>query len=71
MALVEAEETFILTAHGRPFSSKGFGHKMRDWCDQAKLPQCRSHGLCKLTVTRLAKAECNENTISSLLGWRD
>jgi integrase len=32
--------TFLVTEYGRPFSTKGFGNKMRVWCDQAGLPQC-------------------------------
>ena len=37
--------TFLATEYGRPFTRAGFGGKMRDWCDQAGLPQCSSHGL--------------------------
>jgi integrase len=27
--------TFLVTDYGRPFTEKGIGNKMRDWCDQA------------------------------------
>ncbi len=37
--------TFLLTEHGRPYSTKGFGIRMRDWCDEAGLPLCTAHGL--------------------------
>ena len=41
------ELTFIVTEFNKPFSTKGLGNKMRDWCDQAGLPQCSSHGLSR------------------------
>ena len=38
-------KTFLVTSHGKPFSEDGFGNKMREWCDQAGLPECSAHGL--------------------------
>lgn len=37
--------TFLVTEFGKPFTVNGLGNKMRDWCDQAGLPQCSTHGL--------------------------
>lgn len=37
--------TFLLTSFGAPFSRWGFGNKMREWCNEAGLPQCSAHGL--------------------------
>jgi integrase/recombinase XerD len=34
--------TFLVTAYGKPFTPAGFGNAMRDWCDQANLPQLRA-----------------------------
>ena len=50
----EGQETFLTTEYGKPFSSYGFGNKMRDWCDTAGLKQCSSHGLRKSAATVLA-----------------
>lgn len=50
-------ETYLVTAQGKAFTANGFGNKMREWCDQAELPECTSHGLRKLCLTRLADYE--------------
>ncbi len=47
--------TLIITEYGKPFSVAGFGNKMREWCDAAKLPQCTSHGLRKALTRRAAE----------------
>src|SRR6202043_2167005 len=39
--------SFLETQYGRRFSDKGIGNAMRDWCDQAGLPDCTAHGLRK------------------------
>ena len=59
---------FILSDHGRPFSKKGFGNKMRDWCDQAGLPNCSAHGLRKAAARRFAEAGCSNQQIKSWTG---
>jgi integrase len=62
--------TFLLTARGAPFTKAGFGNWMRDRCDEAGLPQCSSHGLRKLTATRLANAGCSEREIMAVTGHK-
>jgi integrase len=62
--------TFLLTARGAPFTKAGFGNWMRDRCDEAGLPQCSSHGLRKLTATRLANAGCSERQIMAITGHK-
>ena len=52
----EGHDTFLTTEYGKPFSSNGFGNKMRDWCNAAGLKQCSSHGLRKSAATVLAEA---------------
>jgi integrase len=44
-------QTYLVTEYGKPFTSNGFGNKMRDWCDAAKLPHCSAHGLRKAGAT--------------------
>jgi integrase len=62
--------TFLLTERGAPFTQAGFGNWMRDRCDEAGLPQCSSHGLRKLTATRLAELGCSEREIMSITGHK-
>jgi integrase len=70
-ALPAGRLTFILNEYGRAFSAKGLGNKMRDWCDQAGLPECTSHGLRKACCRRLAEAGCSEKQIASISGHTD
>ncbi|MBI0475020.1 integrase [Sphingomonas sp. MA1305] len=60
--------TFLLTEHGRPYSTKGFGNRMRDWCDEAGLPLCTAHGLRKATMRRMAELDMGNQTMKSMSG---
>ena len=51
--------TFIMTEHGAPFTSAGFGGWFRDRCNEAGLKHCSFHGLRKAAATRLANAGCS------------
>lgn len=62
--------TYLVTAHGRPFTRAGFGNRMRDWCDEAGLPQCSSHGLRKAAAERLALLGCSDREIMSITGHK-
>jgi integrase len=63
--------TFLLTERGAPFTAAGFGNWMRDRCDEAGLPQCSSHGLRKLTATRLAElGGCGDREIMAITGHK-
>jgi integrase len=62
------ELTFLVNEFGRPFTSNGFGNKMRDWCDQAGLPHCSAHGLRKATATRLAERGASQHEIMAVTG---
>ena len=59
---------FLLSEHGKPFSRKGFGNKMRQWCDEAGLPQCSGHGLRKAAARRFAEAGCSNQQIKAWTG---
>lgn len=59
---------FLLSEHGRPYSRKGFGNKMRQWCDEAALPNCSAHGLRKAAARRFAEAGCSNQEIKSWTG---
>ena len=62
--------TFLLTAHGKPFTSNGFGNWFRDRCDEAGLPRCSAHGLRKAASRRLAEAGCTNQQIKAITGHR-
>lgn len=59
---------FLLTEKGRPFTTNGFGNKVRDWCNSAGLNQCSSHGLRKAIGRRLAEAGATISQIAAILG---
>jgi integrase len=68
---VTGAKTYLVTAFGKPFTANGFGNKMRDWCDQAGLPECSSHGLRKLLLVRLAELGLNTETIMAISGHKN
>jgi len=41
---------------------------MRDWCDEAGLPNCSSHGLRKAIARRMAEAGCTAHEIMAVTG---
>ncbi len=68
MATRSSALVFLLSAHGKPYSRKGFGNKFRQWCDEAGLPQCSAHGLRKAAARRFAEAGCSNQQIKSWTG---
>lgn len=59
---------FIVSEFGKPFSRKGFGNKVRQWCDEADLPDCSAHGLRKAAARRFAEAGCSNQQIKAWTG---
>lgn len=57
---------YLVTEYGKPFTAKGFGNKMRKWCDEAGLPHCTTHGLRKAVSRRLAEAGIGNQGIKSI-----
>lgn len=68
MATKSGALVFLLSEHGKPFSRKGFGNKIRQWCDEAGLPQCSAHGLRKAASRRFAEAGCTNQQIKAWTG---
>lgn len=60
--------TFLQTSNGKSRSAKGLGNMMRDWCDEAGLPNCSSHGLRKAIARRMAEAGCTAHEIMAVTG---
>jgi integrase len=59
---------FLVTDRGQPFTRKGFGNKMRQWCDEAGLPHCSAHGLRKAMMRRMAELEMGNQTMKAVSG---
>lgn len=68
---VTGTETFLVTGWGRKFDAKGFSNKMREWCNDAGLPEIASHGLRKLCLIRLANAGCTVFEIAAISGHKE
>ena len=68
MATKTSGLVFLLSEHGKPYSRKGFGNKVRQWCDEAGLPQCSAHGLRKAAARRFAEAGCSNQQIKAWTG---
>jgi len=68
---VTGTETYLITSFGKPFTANGFGNKMREWCDEAGLPDCTSHGLRKLMMIRLVHAGYSAPQIGAISGHKD
>jgi integrase len=62
--------SFLITSAGNTFSKDGFGNKMREWCDEAGLPQCAAHGLRKAIARRMAESSATQRGIKAVGGWK-
>jgi integrase len=63
--------TFLVTAHGKPFTAAGFGNWFREICNEASLPKrCTSHGLRKAAATRLADRGATTTQLMAWFGWK-
>jgi integrase len=70
-AMPNAEMTFLVTEHGKPFTAAGFGNWFRGMCEQAGIPKSLSaHGLRKAGATRLAEHGCTDHEIMAWGGWK-
>jgi len=61
--------TFLVTEWGKPFTSNGFGNRMKDWCVEAGLPHCSSHGLRKAGATIAAENGATDRQLMAIFGW--
>lgn len=72
-AVIEATPSggmfYLQTAYNRPFSPKGLGNKIREWCDAAGLPHCSAHGLRKAGATIAAENGATTHELMALFGW--
>ncbi|XXB03545.1 tyrosine-type recombinase/integrase [Rhizobium binae] len=61
--------TFLVTEYGKPFSDKGLGNKMRQWCDEAGLFHCSAHGLRKAGASIAAENGATSDQLKAIFGW--
>ena len=61
--------TYLVNEFDRPFTIAGFGNKMREWCDEAGLRQCSSHGLRKASAVAMAESGATAPELCALFGW--
>jgi enterobacteria phage integrase len=63
--------TILVTAYGKQFSVKGFGHMISAAIRNAGLPdRCKAHGLRKAAARRLAEAGCSASEIAAITGHK-
>lgn len=60
----------VTTAFGKPFTDAGMGNKMRQWCDEAGLPQCSMHGLRKAMSRHLAETGASDAEGQAVTGHK-
>lgn len=60
--------TWLETEYGKPFTIKGLGNKMRQWCDEAGLDGLSAHGIRKATGNTAAVRGCTGKEIEEILG---
>lgn len=60
----------VTTEFGKPFSDGGMGNKMRQWCDEAGLPQCSMHGLRKAMSRQLAESGATDAEGQAVTGHK-
>ncbi|MBX9456159.1 MAG: tyrosine-type recombinase/integrase [Rhizobium sp.] len=68
-SLPASNMTYLVTEFGKPFSVNGLGNKMREWCDDAGLPQCSTHGLRKAGATIAAENGATDDELMAIFGW--
>lgn len=61
--------TYLITDQGNAFTAKGFGNRMRKWCDEAGLSHCTAHGLRKVGATRAADRGASDRQMMAIFGW--
>lgn len=61
---------YLVTEFGKPFTASGFGNKMREWCDDAGLPQCSAHGCRKAGATIAAENGASIHGLMAIYGWK-
>ena len=59
-------QTFLVTSFGKPYMHAGLG----EWCNEAGLPECSSHGLKKAAATICANMGATDRRLMALFDWQ-
>jgi site-specific recombinase XerD len=59
----------LINDHGKPYSEKGLGQRMRKWFDEAGLTHCSSHGIRKANAVTAAENGATAAQLLSMFGW--
>lgn len=66
---VTGRDTFLVTSFGKPYTANGFGNAFKDWCRDADLPHCCTHGLRKANARRGAELGATNQQLKAVGGW--
>lgn len=69
--IVIGATSFLVTKHGKQHTAKGFGSYIRQWCNEAGLPDLSAHGVRHTVGCQLAEREASTAEIMAVLGHRD
>jgi integrase len=67
----EPGKPFLRKKNGEGWVASSLSGQMREWCDDADLPECSTHGVRKLCSARLADAECDVLQIAAITGHKN
>ena len=60
---------YMVTERGLPFSIKGMANRVKDWCIEAGLPHCSTHGVRKLASVIAAENGMTGAQMKALFNW--
>lgn len=61
--------TFLVSQRKAPFSKVRLTTLMRQWCDEAGLPNCTMHGIRKAAATVAAENGATDDELMAIFGW--
>lgn len=61
--------TYLIHTYGKPYKGTSFGNSLRDWCNEAGLPQCSAHGLRKAGATIASHNGARTHQLMAVYGW--
>ena len=62
---------FLINRYGVPYTIRGLGSAMREWCNAAGLPKCSSHGIRRAAISLMAEAKQTGFVMKAVSGHTD
>ena len=62
--------SYLVNDYGQPFTVAGPGNMMREWCDEAGLPQCTASGLRKAIARHIVAIEATQQQMKAVGGCK-